>query len=217
MRLSIFFTISLFLFGDIAIVNENLELKKSITSWIEFKNQNLIRQKYDYSCGSASLATILRYFYNLDITEKDILKEIVSDKKDRLKKSSVGLSFFELGEFAKRRGFRAVGLALDLDALKNLKIPVIIYVKIRNNAHFTVFKGIDRRYVYLADPSLGNIKVKISKFKEMFYQRDNIKYRGKILAILPLKGDFLLNKEFLNKGSFVKIPYEILISNWLFD
>ena len=44
----------------------------------------------------------------------------------------------------------------------------------------------DKHYVYLADPSFGNIKVKISKFKEMFYQRDDLKYPGKILAIVPI-------------------------------
>lgn len=44
----------------------------------------------------------------------------------------------------------------------------------------------DKYYVYLADPSFGNIKVSIEKFKEMFYQREDLDYPGKLLAIVPL-------------------------------
>lgn len=38
----------------------------------------------------------------------------------------------------------------------------------------------------LADSSFGNTKVRIAKFKEMFYQRNDLHYPGKILAIIPL-------------------------------
>jgi len=205
------------LFADINIVDENLNLKKrGIKSWMDFKNQNVVKQKHDYSCGSASLATILRYFYNLNISERDILKEVISNKKGKIYKN-IGLSFFELGEFVKRRGFKAIGLALNIDSLKNLKIPVIIYVKIRRDTHFTVFKGVDRKFVYLADPSLGNIKVRLSKFKEMFYGVDELKYRGKILAILPKNRDIKTNREFLKKRDSSNINYKILILNQLFN
>jgi len=208
---------SFLLFADINIINENLNLKKeNIKSWLDLKNRDVVKQKYDYSCGSASLATILKHFYNLDISEKDILKEIISNKKNKLHKS-VGLSFFELGEFVKKRGFKAIGLALDIDSLKNLKIPVVIYVKIRKDTHFTVFKGIGKNFVYLADPSLGNIKIKLSKFKEMFYGVDNLKYRGKILAILPKNGEIKTNKQFLEKGDFSNINYKILMLNQPFN
>jgi predicted double-glycine peptidase len=205
------------LFADINIVDENLNLKKrGIKSWMDFKNQNVVKQKHDYSCGSASLATILRYFYNLNISERDILKEVISNKKGKIYKN-IGLSFFELGEFVKRRGFKAIGLALNIDSLKNLKIPVIIYVKIRRDTHFTVFRGVDRKFVYLADPSLGNIKVRLSKFKEMFYGVDELKYRGKILAILPKNRDIKTNREFLKKRDSSNINYKILILNQLFN
>ena len=205
------------LFADINIVDENLNLKKrGIKSWMDFKNQNVVKQKHDYSCGSASLATILRYFYNLNISERDILKEVISNKKGKIYKN-IGLSFFELGEFVKRRGFKAIGLALNIDSLKNLKIPVIIYVKIRRDTHFTVFRGVDRKFVYLADPSLGNIKVRLSKFKEMFYGVNELKYRGKILAILPKNRDIKTNREFLKKRDSSNINYKILILNQLFN
>jgi len=180
-----------------------MNIKKSVTSWIEIKNKNLTRQKEDYSCGSASLATILKYYYGKDITEKQILDSVMKMKgvtrESTLKeyKEANGLSFLDLSTIVNKKGFKALGLALDMDALKKLQIPVILYVKIRKSEHFTVYKGMDDRYAYLADPSMGNTKVRLSKFKEMFYQRKDLAYPGKILAILPLRNTMQANKDFM--------------------
>jgi len=191
------------LHANIHIVQGDVNIKKPLTSWIEIKNKSLTRQKEDYSCGSASLATILKYYYGEDITEKQILDSVMKMKgvtrESTLKeyKEANGLSFLDLRTIAQKKGFKALGLALDMDALKKLQIPVILYVKIRNSEHFTVYKGMDERYAYLADPSMGNTKVRLSKFKEMFYQREDLAYPGKILAILPLSNIVTTNKDFM--------------------
>ena len=88
-------------------------------------------------------------------------------------------------------------------------------VKIRKNKHFTVFKGIDERYVYLADPSFGNSKIKISKFKEMFYQRDDLKHPGKLLAILPLNKSTSMNKKFMEIQKSSNFIYDMIKTNSL--
>ncbi|MEV9615153.1 C39 family peptidase [Aliarcobacter butzleri] len=208
--------LNVFAFGDINIRSDSLFISKPIKSWIEFKNENLTRQNYDYSCGSASLSTILKYYYNLDIGEKDILDEILKlrgfniTEKDKLEENDVSLSFSDLAEFSNEKGFKSFGLALDLDSLSKLKVPVILFVKIRKNEHFTVFKNIDKNYVYLSDPSFGNIKVKISKFKEMFYQRDDLKYPGKILAIIPNNNSQSINKDLMNIQKHTDFVYEVI-------
>jgi len=193
----------LLLISDIHITNKSYHIKRPIKSWIEFKNDNLVRQKYDYSCGSASLATVMHYFYEQNMTEATILNDILDmkgigkEKAQELEEEDMSLSFLDLAKYIKTKGFKAIGLALDLNALKKLKAPVILFVKIRKNEHFTVFKGMDNRYVYLADPSFGNSKIKISKFKEMFYQRDDLKHPGKLLAILPITKKTKINKKFM--------------------
>lgn len=196
-----------FLFAKVHIVQEDFIVEKSINSWIEIKNKNLTRQKYDYSCGSASLSTILKYYYNLDIGEKDILNSILEakginkKKLEELEEEDFSLSFLDLVNYSNQKGFKAIGLALDFESLSKLKAPVILYVKIRKNEHFTIYKNIDEHYVYLADPSFGNIKVSIEKFKEMFYQREDLNYPGKLLAIVPLTSE---QKKKINT-SFMKI------------
>ncbi len=206
-------------FGAVNIYQKDFSIQKPIRSWIEFKNENLVRQEYDYSCGSATLATILKYYYGFQVEEKDVLDDILKSKgfdvskKILLESGETNLSFFDLSEFSQRKGFKAIGLAIDMDSLKNLKVPVILFVKVRKDEHFTVYKSMDENYVYLADPSFGNIKVSISKFKEMFFQREDLKHPGKILAIVPLQNGYNINKNFLNVNQNSDFIYEVIKDN----
>lgn len=79
----LFFIISLFLircYADIYINNAPVVLDKKILSWVEIKDKNVTKQRYDYSCGSASLSTILKYYYNIDVSEREILDAILLSK-----------------------------------------------------------------------------------------------------------------------------------------
>lgn len=206
-------------FGAINIHQEEFGIKKPIKSWIEFKNENLVRQGYDYSCGSATLATILKYYYDVPIEEKDVLDDILKSKgfdvskKILLENGNTNLSFFDLSEFSKRKGFKAIGLAIDMDSLKNLEVPVILFVKVRKDEHFTVYKNMDENYVYLADPSFGNIKVSIDKFKEMFFQREDLQNPGKILAIIPMLNTQYTNNNFIKLQKNSDFIYDVIKNN----
>lgn len=199
----------------IHIVRDNLFLERPIKSWIEFKNDSLVRQEYDYSCGSASIATILKYYYNDDkVTERDVINEILKSKgyditqNEVLKEGDGIISFLDLSKYAKTKGFRAVGLAVNFEDLSKLKIPAIIFVSVRGVDHFTVYKTMDKEYVYLSDPSFGNIKIRIARFKEMFFQRKDAQYPGKILAILSENKELDVNHDFMNVAEHKNLIYE---------
>lgn len=183
---------------------DEFNLRKHIISWIELRDKGLVRQAYDYSCGASSLSTILKYFFNEEIDEKEILDVILKfkgmDNKENLEDKDFCLSFHDFEEFAKLRGYKAIGLALPVESLKQLKIPAIVFVKIRRREHFSVYKGMDEQFVYLADPSFGNIKVRIGKFREMFATRKDDKHHGKILVFVPLDKakEGQMNKEFMD-------------------
>ena len=215
--------------GTVYIINQDMSIKRKVKSYIEFKNEGMIRQEFDYSCGSSSLATILKFFFNEKITEKEVLDWVLEkkglidknckDKKkekckvkklEELEEKDFKLSFFDLAEFAKEKGYKAVALALNLDELRKLKVPAIAFVKIRRNEHFTVYKGMDKKFVYLADPSFGNIKVRIGKFEEMFYTRNDPKYRGKILVFIPNDKNIPLNLKFLKLPENSDFLYEVI-------
>ncbi len=192
MKKILFFALALIESLYSVTMNDSYMLAKQINvrSWIEFKNQNLTRQKKDYSCGSASLSTILKYYYNVNISEDKILNYVMKKKKLTGKSSldafeaAGGLSFLDLSSFAKEINFRGVGLSVDIQTLEKLQIPVIVFLNTHNGGHFSVLKKIKNGLVYLADPSFGNIKIKISRFRHMFIVNKSEKM-GKILAIIP--------------------------------
>ena len=75
-------------------------------SWTEIRVQNIVMQQYDYSCGAASLATMLRYHWGDNVTEDRVLREVVKmltvdELKDRIQK---GLALTDLRRLAVRYG-----------------------------------------------------------------------------------------------------------------
>lgn len=165
MRSILFFLIFVTSSSAVVFNHTNSSGKIKLTSWIEIKNKNLVRQKFDFSCGSASLATIMNYYYDNNLSEIDIVNSVAEQKgikvetiEDYYEHKDTGLSFFDLSEYSKKIGYRGLGLAIDFEVLKKLKMPVILFVKIRSQEHFTVFKGMDDRYIYLADPSYNGLK-----------------------------------------------------------
>lgn len=149
-----------------------------IKSWREMRDQNLIHQNIDYSCGAASIATILTYYYNHEVSEKQILMDI---------NKWGGASFADIQRILPKYSFKGLGLGLSFDKLRKIQIPAIVYLKHKGQDHFSVLKGINDTHVFLADPSWGNISFRHYRFKEMWETRGDEKADGKILLIMPEK------------------------------
>ncbi|WP_027849585.1 C39 family peptidase [Marinospirillum minutulum] len=165
--------------SDAAYVNSyNLRGSIPINSWKTMRDTEIVKQDLDYSCGAASLATVLNEYYGLSVTEEEILK--IMDKED------MRASFDDMANALKELGFRGVGYAASFEQLTKLKIPVIVYTKHRRDDHFSVLRGINSDTVWLADPSQGNRTYSRYQFLEMWETREDSELKGKILAIIPL-------------------------------
>jgi predicted double-glycine peptidase len=183
------------------IIPENTNFYTSIpvTSWKSLKFQGIVKQQKDYSCGAASLATLVNRQYGMNYTEENILDKL-GDKKE--------YSFSDLKRIAKQLGFRAIGLAGNKEALQKLNIPVIVHIKLDrlpdSPGHFSVLKGISSNSVALADPSWGNQNLLLDRFLKMWFVRETKdKLSGRFLVIL----DKDLKK---TKTSFFKKPDNLL-------
>lgn len=152
------------------------------------RDARIVKQDLDYSCGAASLATILNEHYGQTVTEEEILK--IMDKED------MRASFDDMARALKELGFRGVGYAASFEQLSKLKIPVIVYTKHRKDDHFSVLRGIDNNTVWLADPSLGNRTYSKYQFLQMWETREDAELKGKILAILPINSDLQVTDDF---------------------
>ncbi len=86
-------------------------------------SSNVAMNDEDFSCGSASAATILHAFYGKDVDEKDILDEVT-------RVGDYGIaSFSDLAKAVKTFGFKGIGLSLSFEKLKSIKIPAIVYLR----------------------------------------------------------------------------------------
>jgi len=157
------------------IANFNIDVK--VKTWKNLRDARIVKQKFDYSCGAASMATLLNEFYGQSLTEVALLKAM--DKGDGR------ASFDDMARVLPEFGFRGVGYALSFEQLSQLKIPIIVYLKYRKDDHFSVLRGIDKNTVWLADPAFGNRTYSKSQFLDMWETRNNKTLKGKILAILP--------------------------------
>ncbi|HFC8488804.1 peptidase C39 [Neisseria meningitidis] len=161
--------------------------KIKVQSWKERRDFNIVKQDLDFSCGAASVATLLNNFYGQTLTEEEVLK--------KLDKEQMRASFEDMRRIMPDLGFEAKGYALSFEQLAQLKIPVIVYLKYRKDDHFSVLRGIDGNTVLLADPSLGHVSMSRAQFLDAWQTREG-NLAGKILAVVPKKAETISNKLF---------------------
>jgi predicted double-glycine peptidase len=159
-----------------------------IRSWKTLRDARIVKQNFDFSCGSSSIATILNQFYGQHVSEEAVL--------DAIDKGDLRATFEDMARALPRFGFRAVGYAASFEQLTKLKMPVIVYLKYRKDDHFSVLRGINADTVWLADSSVGNRYLSRSQFLAMWETRDAATLKGKILVILPNRPDVSTSQDF---------------------
>jgi predicted double-glycine peptidase len=138
----------------------------SIRSWRELRDQSVVRQRFDYSCGAAALATLMRFYFGDDVSEEAVLVGILAPmNRDEVRdREANGLSLLDLKLFAERTGYQAVGVRLDYPSLSRLTGPILIHLESEGYKHFAVLKGVRGDRVFLADPSRGNVRLPVDRF-----------------------------------------------------
>ena len=48
----------------------------SVISWRDIPFRSVVRQQYDYSCGSAAVATLLRHHYGITVPENEVFQSM---------------------------------------------------------------------------------------------------------------------------------------------
>lgn len=140
----------------------------SVQSLHERRWKNVVRQSLDISCGSAALATILRYHFGDKVSEKSLIQAILKNVTKEQVRSRGGFSLLDMKLVATARGYQVQGFKLSLKDLKKLRRPAIVPVTIRGFKHFIVFRGMANDRVVLADPAFGNTTLSASRFQSIW-------------------------------------------------
>src|SRR5712692_6442241 len=88
----------------------------NVESFQEKKYKATVAQQYDFSCGSAALATLLSYNYNIPVNEQDVFRSMF-DNGDKQVIAESGFSLLDIKNYLARRGLESNGYRAPLEKL----------------------------------------------------------------------------------------------------
>ncbi|SFT60006.1 C39 family peptidase [Halomonas saccharevitans] len=131
-------------------------IQKDVQSIRERRFENLVEQRTDFSCGAASLATILKYAYGQpSVTEESVLAGMLEVSDPEVVRER-GFSLLDLKSYVETLGYRGRGYEVAPQTLDEVSIPVIVLLDLEGYKHFVVMKKASGDRVYVGDPALGN-------------------------------------------------------------
>jgi uncharacterized protein len=155
-------------------------------TYLDLKYEYTVRQQRDFTCGSAALATLLKYHYGMPVTE-EMLFTMIADRykpSEFKKKAEIGLSFEDLIFVAEQLGFQAQAARMEAAELEKLNGPILMQLDWKEFDHFSVLRKKTPDLAYFSDPILGQITLDNEEFLK--------KFKGPVLAVWPayVKGDY---------------------------
>lgn len=145
-----------------------------VLTWRDIPFRSVVRQQYDYSCGSAALATLLRHHYAVPVGEAELFTAMWK-AGDQPKIRKLGFSLLDMKRYLVSHGYKADGYRISLDDLADAKTPAIALVDLGSYRHFVVIKGVRGGEVLVGDPALGLKRYRRAEFEKM--------WNGVVLAV----------------------------------
>ncbi len=174
-------------------------IHKDMVSMREAKFVEMVPQHTDFSCGAAALATILKYAYNKDITEDEVIDGLMKVSDQELVRQK-GFSLLDIKRYTQSIGMRGRGYNVKPEVLEKIRIPTIVLLDYKGYKHFVVLKKTTVEKVYIADPALGNRIMPRAEF--------DADWNGIVFAVIGQKFD---------RDSPLMRPREALTARGLID
>lgn len=143
------------------------EYSVRVRSLKEAKFRSTVRQQYDFSCGSAALATLLTYHYQRPVTETEVFQYMYA-RGDQAKIQREGFSLLDIKGYLEGHGYEADGFETSLDKLAEVSVPAIVLINENGYQHFVVIKGLRRDEVLIGDPSMGSRILQRARFEQIW-------------------------------------------------
>jgi uncharacterized protein len=157
-----------------------------VKSLLEMRQDRVVVQQWDLSCGAAALATLLNYQHGDPVSEREIAKGLIQREEylaePLLVRARHGFSLLDLKRYVEERGYRGIGYGqLTLDDLIE-QAPVMVPINTHGYNHFVVFRGALGNRVLLADPAFGNRTMLTAKFERAWLEYPKFGNVGFVVA-----------------------------------
>lgn len=180
--------------------------ERAVRSLLEMRHENVVIQKWDLSCGAATLATVLRYQHGRDVTEKQVATGLMARdeylKNPKIIQAHEGFSLLDLKRYVDSDQLQGVGFGkLSLEDLEH-EAPIIVPIRVRGYNHFVVFRARFEDRVLLSDPAWGNRVMPVEDFMTSWIEYPAFGRVGFVVQrrdktappnqLLPLPQDFVM-------------------------
>ena len=140
-----------------------LVLLGRITPLEEIRFTSVFEQRRDYSCGIASISSLVSIYWGFEISEDELI-DLLPGSKEPERDEDITMN--DLLVILECLGFTAGGFELTYDQLEEASSvygPLIIHLT-EGDGHFSLFLGETGGFVVLADPSRGCLIVSKNEF-----------------------------------------------------
>lgn len=141
-----------------------------VASMKQIRFQTTLRQQYDFSCGSAAVATLLTHHYAHPVSEQHVFEQMFA-RGNQQKIRKEGFSLLDMKRFLAARGFQADGFKLPLQKLVEAKRPAIVLVAEKGYHHFVVIKGAADGRILIGDPANGTRALTVAAFEQIWISK----------------------------------------------
>ncbi|MEO6353321.1 MAG: C39 family peptidase [Burkholderiaceae bacterium] len=141
-----------------------------VTSLKEARFKSTLRQQYDFSCGSAAVATLLTHQYDYPVSEQAVFEEMFA-RGDRQKIQKEGFSLLDIKLYLEAHGFKADGFEQPLQKLIDSHFPAIVLIAEKGYHHFVVIKGLRDGRILIGDPSNGTRAISRKSFESIWVNK----------------------------------------------
>lgn len=137
-----------------------------VRSLLEIRHEALIPQRWDNSCGAATLATVLRYYKGVSTNEEVVARGMLQQTDPLRVRVRGGFSLLDMQRYLTRIGLQGEGYRNMTLADLAERVPMIVPITMNGYAHFVVVRRVAATGINIGDPSFGNYEMAQSAFAE---------------------------------------------------
>jgi predicted double-glycine peptidase len=135
----------------------------------EIREEGVVIQKWDTSCGAAAIATVLTYHFDDPVTEREVASGLLRQTEPLIVRRRGGFSMLDMKRYVENRGYLAIGFqGLGFEDLRDFEAP-IVPIDFHGYNHYVILKGLTPAgEVHIADPAYGNLTMPRRSFEKMW-------------------------------------------------
>jgi len=169
----------------------------------DLRFQYINEQQYDTSCGCSTTASLLTLYWNIDVSEEDIVDKYIYEK---IENQDYGTSLADLSKILNDYAIANKAYSMDFHQLLDVNqkyFPVIVHYN-KPDDHFALVLGIRGDNIITADPARG---VEILSTEQFLNRWSNV-------VLLSASKEMEINKDLVLKAVSVAVSRKENLERW---